>query len=128
MDKESALVQANVRVNLGRQEVMEQRSEMDKYKFNYHTEHQKCLTQEKRLKELEASVEKQNAELHELRLKVSQSVPASDQETRVIKAQLQKALIDKNAIKAQLEAKELDNKQLSAMCDELLQSMEASKS
>ncbi len=46
---------------------------------------------------------------------------------RVLRAQVQKAELEKKSLRTELDSKVAENAQLSAMCDELLQTLEKSK-
>lgn len=126
-DKESSIVQANVRVQLGQQEAMELRAKTEEWRVACATTQQQLKSKTTSLEAVEQRLAAQEEELVELRGRVAESKPAGEGEVKLLKAQLMKAQLDKNALKSQLDAKVADNAQLSAMCDELLQSMEASK-
>jgi chromosome segregation ATPase len=127
-DKESLVVQANVRVQLGQQEAMELRAKTEEWRVACATTQQQLKTKVASLEASEQRVAAQEQELNELRSKVSESQPAGENEVKLLKAQLMKAQLDKKALQTQLDAKVADNASLSAMCDELLQQMESSKS
>jgi hypothetical protein len=128
-EQESSFVQVNVKSQLSNQEATELRRHLEEYKVSLATAQQ--LAKAKAAEAADAQARLGAAEGEAAKLKLQSAAARSAEpgpDVRLLKAQLQKADLDREALRNEVKAKVGENQQLQNMCDELMSLLESKKS